>query len=53
MGSVLIEQYSLSQLGKVIFKKKSYEALLTSDIQENCLLQRNRRRSWPPDSTYA
>ena len=34
MGSVLIEQNSLSQSGKVIFKKESYEALLTSDVQE-------------------
>lgn len=34
MGSVLIEQNSLSQSGKVIFKKGSYEALLTSDFQE-------------------
>ena len=32
MGSVLIEQNSLSQSGKVIFKKESYEALLTSDF---------------------
>lgn len=38
MGSVLIEQNSLSQSGKVIFKKESYEALLTSDIQEKLLV---------------
>lgn len=37
MGSVLIEQNSLSQSGKVIFKKESYEALLTSDVQEKLL----------------
>ena len=38
MGSVLIEQNSLSQSGKVIFKKESYEALLTSDVQEKLLV---------------
>ena len=38
MGSVLIERNSLSQSGKVIFKKESYEALLTSDIQEKLLV---------------
>ena len=37
MGSVLIEQNSLRQSGKVIFKKESYEALLTSDVQEKLL----------------
>ena len=38
MDSVLIEQNSLSQSGKVIFKKESYEALLTSDVQEKLLV---------------
>ena len=38
MGSVLIEQNRLSQSGKVIFKKESYEALLTSDVQEKLLV---------------
>ena len=38
MGSVLIEQNSLSQSGKVIFKKESYEDLLTSDVQEKLLV---------------
>ena len=38
MGFVLIEQNSLSQSGKVIFKKESYEALLTSDVQEKLLV---------------
>ena len=38
MGSVLIERNSLSQSGKVIFKKESYEALLTSDVQEKLLV---------------
>ena len=38
MGSVLIEQNSLSQSGTVIFKKESYEALLTSDVQEKLLV---------------
>lgn len=38
MGSVLIEQNSLSQSGKIIFKKESYEALLTSDVQEKLLI---------------
>lgn len=38
MGSVLTEQNSLSQSGKVIFKKKCYEALLTSDVQEKLLV---------------
>ena len=38
MGSVLTEQNSLSQSGKVIFKKESYEALLTSDVQEKLLV---------------
>lgn len=36
--TVLIEQNSLSQSGKVIFKKESYEALLTSDVQEKLLV---------------
>lgn len=38
MGSVLIEQNSLNQSGKVIFKKESYEALLISDVQEKLLV---------------
>ena len=38
MGSVLIEQNSLSQSGKVIFKKESYEALLISDAQARLLV---------------
>ena len=38
MGSVLIEQNSLSQSGKIIFKKESCEALLTSDVQEKLLV---------------
>ena len=38
MGSVLIEQNSLSQSGEVIFKKESYESLLTSDVQEKFLV---------------
>ena len=38
VGSVLVEQNSLSQPGKVIFKKESYEALLTSDVQEKLLV---------------
>ena len=37
-GSVLIEQNRPPQSGKVIFKKESYEALVTSDVQEKLLV---------------
>ena len=54
MGSVLIEQNSLRQSGKVIFKKESYEALLTSDVQEKLLvIAKEQATRLPLDLTYA
>ena len=37
IGSVLREQNSLRQSGKVIVKQESIEALLSSDVQEKFL----------------